>query len=103
MTLEKQFKKYFTHGAEFWTSQDGMLLSVAVCFSPNWPKVLREMVKLRNPTKGFKPSRVKIGYAYKEWAEREYFYFKGDKGKVWRIGKEKTPFQVYEYELEQPV
>ena len=103
MTLEKRFKKEFENGVEFWTSQDGTLLSIAVCFSTNWPKILRERVLSRNPRRRFKPSRVKIGYAYREWAEPEYFYFKGDKGKVWRIGKEKTPFQVYEYELESPI
>lgn len=106
MTLEKRFRKEFAEGMEFWTSQDGTLMSIAVCFSPHWPKILRERVLFRNPQYKFKPSRVKVRYAYREWAESEYFYFKGDKGdkgKVWRIGTEKTPFQVYEYELEQPV
>lgn len=103
MTLEKRFKKEFSDGMEFWTGEDGMLLSIAVCFTPHWPKVLRERVLARNPKHKFKPSRVKIGYAYREWLEPEFFYHKGDKGKGWRIRKQPTPFQVYEYELEQPI
>lgn len=81
----------------------GCSFRIAISFTPHWPKVLKALVLGRNPKHKFKPSRVKIRYAYREWAERGYFYFKGDKGKVWRLGEEKTPFQVYEYELEQPI
>ena len=92
MTLEKQFKKHFKDGMEFWTSEDGRhgtLISIAVCFTPNWPKVLRERVISRNPGKAFKRSRVKVRYAFK-------------KGKVWEIGDDPTPFQVCEYEFSRP-
>lgn len=101
MTLEKRFKKDFKNPMEFWTSEDGSLMSVAVAFSPDWPTLLRE--KIKSLGQKFKKSRVKSRYAYREWAEREYWYFAGDKGKVWRIGDTETPFEVYEYELETPM
>lgn len=103
MRLADRFKKEFTNGMEFWTSQDGTLLSIAICFSPHWMETLSEKVRARNPRKRFKPSRIKLRYAFREWPEAGYYYFKGDRGKVWTLGDEKTPFAVYEYELEIPV
>jgi hypothetical protein len=103
MTLEKHFRKTFGQGCELWTGEDGTLMSIAVSFTRDWVKILKERVESRNPNHPFKPSRVKIRYAFKEWAEPEYWFFKGQKGKTWRLGTEVTPFPVYEYELEQPI
>lgn len=100
MTLAKQFKKDFKDGLEFWTSQDGTLMSVAVCFSIDWPKRLKAAVEARGEQ--LKANRVKVRYAFKEWAEREYFFWKGDKGKVWRLQDTETLFQVYDYTFEIP-
>lgn len=102
MTLEKRFKKEFENGMEFWTSQDGTLMNVAICFTPEWPKRLKELVEARGTKNKFKPNRVKRRYVFREWAESEYFFFKGDKGKVWTLTDEATPFPVYDYELEFP-
>lgn len=102
MTLEKRFKKEFQAPMEFWTGEDGTLMSVAIAFSPKWVKKLREHIEIRCRQK-FKTARVRKRFAFREWAEREYWYFSGTKGKVWRLGDTPTPFPVYEYELERPM
>lgn len=102
MTTIKLFKKVFHDPCEFWTSEDGMLLSLVIADSEGYEKRLREHWTFAREE--FDPSRLKKRYAYREWVGHEYFDGNSGRrsGKVWRLCDEPTEFRVIEYELKIP-
>jgi hypothetical protein len=99
--LRKKFFDYFNDGCEFWTSEDGSLMSLVIARRKDWAEVLQRNFehRLNSPIDS---SKGKPGFVYQEWAGRDFFDGPGcgqRRGKVWRIADHVTPFHVIQYPL----
>ena len=101
MKLDRKFKNEFSHGVGFWTGEDGMLVALVIQRGPDAVDRLRQNFAHVFHQKGFdfEPKRLRKAYVKREWAEREWFFERGSKGKLWTECKEKTPFPVLVYDL----
>lgn len=103
--LYKQFEKTFGNGLAMWTSEDGMLLSLAIIFRSDWREILQREFEhiLTTDGEGFDESRGKPAYVEWRWNSD---YFDGNsgktRGKVWMVTEERTPFPIINYELKIP-
>lgn len=91
--MDRKFKEYFREVAEFWTVEDGMLMSLVIVRSPDAECLLKEHRVFKNEP--FEPGRMKPKFAYRGLIE-------GWRGNVWLTGDEETPYPVFEYELQIP-
>lgn len=100
---QRNFESQFRDGLEFWTSEDGSLLSIVIDNGAAW----RQRLRFNHPSvwehEKFDPTRAKPGYVERVWAGLDFFDGGGQKrGKVWRIADHETPFAVMIYELQNP-
>ena len=98
----KEYLRLFSEPCEFWTSEDGSLLSLVILPSDNAPELLKAHHAFQNEP--FDPTRIKSRHAVKEWVGQEFFDGRSgrQKGKIWRVTDEITEFPVLEYELASP-
>lgn len=84
MTKQQKYLREFSEPCEFWTSEDGMLVSLAIIPGEGAIDKLKSHFAFAKQT--FDKKRVKKRYAYQEWVGSEYFDGGSgqSKGKVWR-------------------
>lgn len=100
---QRKFEKAFRDGCEFWTSEDGTRISIAIMDSEGWQKRLVE----NNPhifshqKHQFDETRCQRRFVYQAWAGREYFDgpYSCQSGKVWRLTDSPSPYPVIDYNL----
>lgn len=100
---KKRFLKDFREGLEFWTSEDGSLISIAIMNTEKWKDVL--LANYSHRIKDFNERHARPRWASREWAGGEYFDGRcgRTRGKIWRLTDEVTPFGVIEYDLNMEV
>lgn len=97
-TDQKAFMRTFARPCEFWSSEDGDLMSLVIARSPNAKQLLKTHYAFQRER--FDPRRLKPKYVQREWTGAEFFDGNGQRrGKIWRPTDSVTPFPVFEYEL----
>lgn len=99
--MRSKFEKDFEHGMEFWTGEDGDLVSIAITRRPDWANVLNEQYHHRFESRHekFDASRGRKRFVRRRRAEPEEW---SSCRRVWECCDEPTPFPVIEYELKFP-
>lgn len=101
---ELAFKKTFTNGCGFWTSEDGSLTELVIEERDDWREVLkREFAHVFEHEK-FNEKRWCLKHVARSWVGKEWFNGPNSsrRGKLWSFSDKPTPFVVVAYELEIP-
>jgi hypothetical protein len=102
--LWRKFTKAFEHGLAMWTSEDGTMLSITIIVRDDWKEVLQREFPHIFDKEPFDEKRGKLTFIEQEWVGGEYFDGNSgtNRGKVWVITDDRTPYPVINYELQIP-
>lgn len=94
----RKFRREFREPCEFWTGEDGTLMSLVIARGDYAEQALSEHHAFVDET--FDPTRVKERFVYRARLEEGEDF--GRARVCWRCTDEPTPFPVLEYELQIP-
>lgn len=100
--MMRKFRREFAEPCEFWTGEDGMLMSLVIERRPDWADAMKQHYVFHKET--FDLSRGKERFVRRENMDaddRENWRDSGSRA-MWRCCDEVTPFPVVEYQLEFP-